>query len=120
MADHSHVRARLLKEYSPNTQGTWEIRGEDPNCDLGGHHHEPKLEVVTGTYKNVVEYALTLPNFFQWGSGGRIIRMDPPADIINVDNMRNPRVVELEDERRDLHARLKEIESELQTLLRKK
>lgn len=120
MADHSHARKRLLERYPANTQGTWEIRGEDPNCDLGGYHHEPKLEVVTGTYKNVVEYALTLPNFFGWGSGGSIVRIDPPTDIVNVDNLRNPRVVELEDERRELQGRLKDIEKELQTLLRKK
>ena len=120
MSDHSHVRTRLLKEYSPNTTGTWEIRGEDPNCDLGGHHHEPKLETVTGTYKNVVEYALTLPNFFSWGGGGRIIKVDPPSNMVNVDTLRNPRVLELEEERRQHQARLKEIETELSILIRKK
>jgi len=119
MADYEHIRARLLKDYPAETVGTWEIRGEDPNCDLGGHHHEPRLETVTGTYKNVVEYALTLPNFFTWGGGGRIVRRDPPTNLVNVDKLVNPKVLKLEEERRNIQARLKEIEAEIAQLVRK-
>lgn len=64
-----NARARLLENYSPDEHGTWKIFGEDHNAELAGPHSEPKLKTVTGTYKNVVEYALTLDGFFSWGSG---------------------------------------------------
>ena len=120
MADYSKVKNRLLKEYLPDMVGMWAIYGEDSNCDLGGPHHEPHLETVTGTYKNVVEYALTLPNFFTWGYGGCIIRKELPENLINVDNLKSQRVTELECERAKLQFHLKEIEKEIQTLIRKK
>ena len=109
---NDHVRKRLLEAYPANEFGTWRILGEDPNCDFGGSHHEPELETVTGTYKNVVEYATTLRGFFQWGSGGRLVKV--PSSHKNVDNIvNNPRVKELEKERDKLRARITEIEKEL-------
>ena len=53
----------------------WQIKGEDPNCDWGGSHHEPELAVVEGTYRNACLHAVTLPRFFQWGAGGRVVRL---------------------------------------------
>ena len=117
MADHSHVRTRLLKDYPADAQGTWQILGEDPNCDFGGPHHEPELEVVTGTYKNVVEYALTLPRFFNWGGGGRIKLMTPPKGLVNVDTLKSPEVLKLEEERKQLQDRLRTIESDLKSIV---
>lgn len=109
---HDNVRNRLLKDHPANEFGTWRILGEDPNCDLGGAHHEPELETVTGTYQNVVDYAITLRGFFQWGGGGRIVKM--PNFHKNVDNIvNNPKIKALEVEREKLQARLKEIEKEL-------
>lgn len=62
------TRKRLLEEVKdPNAEGEWEIYGEDPNCDMGGHHHTPYLCTVSGTYKDVVEYALGLRGFYSWG-----------------------------------------------------
>ena len=109
---NDHVRKRLLEAHPANTFGTWRILGEDPNCDLGGSHHEPELETVTGSYGNVVDYAITLRGFFQWGSGGRIVQV--PNHYKNIDNIvNNPKVKELEKERETLQARLKDIEKEL-------
>ncbi len=51
----------------------WDIFGEDPNCDLGGPHHEPHLDTVEGTYEQALEYAKTLPGWMQWGGGGRVV-----------------------------------------------
>ena len=116
-AYHAASRSRLLKLYKPNEQGVWKIYGEDPNCDLGGAHHEPWLETVSGTYSKVVEYALTLPRFYSWGSGGRIVKDNPPTNIRNVDQMTSPRVLELEEERSKLQGRLKEIEKEINSLV---
>jgi hypothetical protein len=112
---NKHVRERLLKDHSPSEFGTWRILGEDPNCDLGGAHHEPELETVTGTYANVVEYAMTLGSFFQWGAGGRIKKVSTHHK--NIDKVfNNPRIKQLEKERAEMQARLKVIEQELQVL----
>lgn len=104
------VRKRLLEKYSARESGTWRILGEDPNCDFGGHHHEPYLETVTGTYENVVDYALSLKGFFQWGAGGRIEKI---SATINVDKLNSKRVRELTAEKRKLELRLDETKSAL-------
>ena len=112
---HEGTRKRLLEEHSGSDYGTWRILGEDPNCDLGGAHHEPELETVTGTYANVVEYALTLPSFFQWGYGGRIVKVATRHK--NIDKiMTNPRIKQLQEERKQLEARLKVVVAELDLL----
>lgn len=69
---HSFTRSRLMERYPADTEGEWDIHGEDPNCDMGGYHHEPFLQRVTGRYADVVEYALNLPDFYSWGGGGSI------------------------------------------------
>lgn len=62
----------LLAKHSLTEYGVWKIRGEDPNCDFGGHHHMPHLDTVMGTLSDAVDHAVSLPSFFQWGSGGDI------------------------------------------------
>lgn len=111
-----NARARLLENYSANEHGTWKIFGEDQNAELTGPHHEPKLETVTGTYGNVVEYALTLDGFFSWGRGGRIEKKACQTKLLNVDALTNPKVVILQAEKTKLQIRLKEIEQELFSL----
>lgn len=59
---------------APYQWGIWGIYGEDPNCDWGGPHSEPFLGNFEGTFTDAVEYALALPSFVQWGSGGHIKR----------------------------------------------
>lgn len=61
----------LLKNHKLDDEGIWEIYGEDPNCDMGGSHHTPKLGTVQGKLRDVIMYGASLPNFWQWGSGGR-------------------------------------------------
>jgi hypothetical protein len=61
-----------LKKYRLDDEGTWNIYGEDPNCDMGGSHHEPFLETVEGPLSDVIDYAVNLKGFWQWGAGGRI------------------------------------------------
>jgi len=114
-----NARARLLENYGAEEHGTWTIYGEDHNTDLTGPHSEPKLEVVTGTYKNVVEYALTLGDFFTWGRGGRIQKKTCQSKLLNVDALVNPKVLVLESERKKLQARIWEIENEISNLTNK-
>lgn len=64
---------KLLEKYPDlKTFGIWHIYGEDPNCDLGGHHHEPFLGTYKGTLQKVLEAAFANPRFYTWGGGGRI------------------------------------------------
>lgn len=65
--------SKLLEKHQLSEEGTWEVRGEDPNCDLGGPHHEPFLGVYSGRLEDVIRMAVDLPGFWQWGGGGRII-----------------------------------------------
>lgn len=114
-----NARARLLENYGAEEHGTWTIYGEDHNTDLTGPHDEPKLEVVTGTYKNVVEYALTLGDFFTWGRGGRIQKKTCQSKLLNVDTLVNPKVLVLQSEKTKLRARLEAIDEEIQSLTNK-
>lgn len=67
---NTYAGKRLLENHSLEEYGTWEIRGEDPNCDFGGHHHQPHLGTVEGTLEEVIKYGANLGNFWQWGGGG--------------------------------------------------
>lgn len=77
------ARGRLAKEFPGDQYGTWHITGEDPNADLGGHHHNPHLGYVKGRYDEVREKALTLSGFFTWGHGGYI----KPVDIEDINGV---------------------------------
>jgi hypothetical protein len=66
----SYAGRQLLQKHSLDEVGIWKIKGEDPNCDLGGHHYQPELGIVEGTLRDVIMYGVSLPSFWQWGAGG--------------------------------------------------
>jgi hypothetical protein len=68
----SYSGQRLREKHSLDEEGTWRIRGEDPNCDMGGHHYQPDLGTVEGKLSDVVEHAVNLSGFYTWGGGGDI------------------------------------------------
>jgi hypothetical protein len=68
---------RLLEKHSLDDEGVWRVRGEDPNPDMGGHHHQPELGIFEGRLGDVIGYAVHLPNFWTWGGGGSIDRHVP-------------------------------------------
>jgi hypothetical protein len=104
------TRERLLKEkYQPNEFGLWEIRGEDPNCDLGGSHHEPLLTRVEGTYSDAVEAALSLDGFWTWGFGGRIKKVE----FEKLSDRSKARMVALQEKKAKLEEELAEVNNEL-------
>lgn len=73
-------RGRLLtKNHRLNEAGTWQVCGEDPNCDMGGSHHNPYLATYSGTLENVIRKAVTLHGFWQWGAGGDIKKVSVEA-----------------------------------------
>ena len=61
---------QLLKVHKLEDVRVWDIYGEDPNCDMGGSHHQPYLATVEGSLIKAIEYAVGLTDFYQWGAGG--------------------------------------------------
>lgn len=79
---------RCSKPTNLYTEGVWLIYGEDPNCDFGGLHHEPLLATVSGVFMHAVHYAVELPEFYAWGSGGCVTAMKPEIKPVFVDSWR--------------------------------
>ena len=63
---------RSIEMYGLDKQGTWKLTSEDPNCDMGGYHHEPLIGYYKGTLRHVIKVASETSGFFGWGSGGSI------------------------------------------------
>lgn len=103
------ARRELLLKHSPDDVGFWEIRGEDSNADLGGGHYQPLLAVAHGKYGDVVDYALEFDNFFAWGRGGDINKLN----VVEVTGKSATRVKELRQRKAQLQAELHAVESEL-------
>ncbi len=104
---------QLLKKHSLSQVGIWEIRGEDSNCDLGGHHHQPKLGVVQGKLQDVIMFGCSLSGFWQWGGGGDFIFIGDEESIPKVDEHSNIVREQLEQEEASLEARLAEVRNKL-------
>lgn len=64
--DRTYSGKKLLEKYSLDEKGLWKVKGEDPNCDMGGYHHQPDLGVVEGTLQEALEYALAHKDFYSW------------------------------------------------------
>ena len=68
---------RLLELHKLDETGTWEVLGEDPNCDMAGPHVQPRLGFYEGTLEKVLVVAVRLPKFWCWGAGGDITKVEP-------------------------------------------
>jgi len=95
----------LVSKYKMNMKGIWHVRGEDPNCDMGGSHSQPHLGYYKGTLDEVINLAVDLPGFWQWGSGGSINLIT----IDDVDSVEFKRKEKLREEKKKLEQRLAEI-----------
>lgn len=103
----------LMEKHSLSEQGIWEVLGEDPNCDFGGHHYQPKLGTFEGKLEDIVAYAVNLSGFWQWGAGGNITKVGAPVKIDAESNARRKavqgKIARLEEE-------LKQARKELEIL----
>lgn len=100
----------LVKKHNLAETGMWQIFGEDPNCDLGGSHVQPNLGFVEGNLEDVINYAVELPRFWQWGAGGSIKKVD---NIKKVDSRTAERRRALTARRADYEEMLRAIDAEL-------
>jgi hypothetical protein len=73
--DGAYSAKELMAKNNLDDFGLWKIKGEDPNCDMGGYHHEPDLGIFEGTLKEALSYAVEHPDFYSWGGGGRITKV---------------------------------------------
>jgi len=98
----------LLEKHSLEETNTWEVRGEDPNCDFGGPHHQPLLGIFEGVLYDVIEHAVELPGFWQWGAGGDI-KARRVTKVVKI----NPQT---RAKRQEIRNRIQALESELASL----
>ena len=68
----SYGGKRLLEKHSLAEDGVWQVRGEDPNPDMVGHHSNPYIGTYQGTLEEVIKIAVMEDKFWTWGSGGDI------------------------------------------------
>lgn len=96
------LKIELRMRHDSSQSGIWRIYGEELE-DLG---------TVKGRYCDIVDYALTLPAFIGYGSGGKIellkIKTINPEDI--------KRKLDLQNEQKRLKALLEEVDKELDNL----
>jgi hypothetical protein len=107
----SYSGKAVLKKYSLTQFGYWKILGEDSNADLHGSHHQPDLGTVQGVLSDVIEYAVDLKGFWQWGRGGDIILLGEEIPLINQVTIAEKR--QLLQQQKDLQQQLKEVEAKL-------
>lgn len=101
---------KLLELYSLDKDGIWEVYGEDPNCDLGGTHHQPKLGTFKGKLNDVIDVAVDLPGFWQWGAGGNFKLAEPIVVVdVNTAMLRKKKLAELAH----LEAQVQKLRTEL-------
>jgi len=65
----------LIAKHSLNEDGIWMVYGEDPNCDFGGNHHTPYLATLSGKLIDCITEAVEMGGFWQWGSGGHLVKI---------------------------------------------
>lgn len=114
-SNREKVKQQLLGKHPSDRFGLWEIRGEDPNCDLGGSHHMPLLTRVEGEYAEAVELAVSLDGFFNWGPGGSV----ELVEFAKLEKGTAARLRALQEQRTKLRLELDEVETELRQYGRK-
>jgi hypothetical protein len=96
------------KKPTVSTQGIWEVRGADPNCDLSGSHYTPLIGYFDGSFQDVYDLACTKPSAYGWGGLEATITL---LNVVKVDDKTVERQKELAAEKVHLEARLKELKS---------
>ena len=109
----SYSYRALVQKHKLTETGTWKVRGEDENCDFGGSHYMPELGMFEGKLEDIVAYAVTIPRFWTWGSGGSIEKVGPP---IKIDSESNAKRIAAQEKISRLEAELKEARKELEGL----
>lgn len=89
-----------------DTYAVWEVRGADPNCDLGGSHHTPLIGYYEGKFEDVFNLAKTKSSCYGWGGFEAEFQ---PIEAVKVDSDSVKKQNKLLKEKEDIEKRLKEI-----------
>lgn len=108
----TYAGKKLVKEYPLNTYGIWQIKGADTNTDMSVSYYERDLGLVEGKLEDVIYYAVELPNFWGWGSGGSITFVPEIKKITCSDKVSKMRE-KLLAEQLSLKAALSEVEAKI-------
>lgn len=108
----TYAGRELMKRHSLDDEGTWEVLGEDPNCDWGGHHYQPRLGVFTGKLRDILEMAVEMGSFWTWGAGGNINLLS----ITKVDASTVKKRLELTERERQLKEELADVQQAIKSL----
>ena len=118
MGEESQKKAKkkddLLAELGlpPDTEGTWHVRGEDPNCDLGGAHYMPSLGYLEGKLGEVIDYAMEMDRFWGWGWGGDVLEVKP-VKAKKVTAKSHPNMDALTQQKQELEEKLAEVKRKI-------
>lgn len=82
----TYAGRELVNKHTLNTVGVWRVRGEDPNCDWGGSHHQPDMGIYEGCLESVLDQVTAMSGFWQWGAGGslELVKINPAKTVAQV------------------------------------
>lgn len=108
MVTEKHIdqaRQRLLKAHHAYAYGVWEVISEHQGaeCQLSGI----KLGYFEGHYKDIVEFAVKHPRFYNYGRGGIVNKIY----ILSIADMQSQ--MQLLEEKEELERKLVEINTKL-------
>jgi len=98
----------LISKHTCDEISLWRIRSEG-DVDFGG----VDLGIVNGKLDDVIEYAVNLPEFWSWGSGGSI---DPYGPIPTITAANNEAKIAKQREVVELEKRLLIAKAELENM----
>jgi hypothetical protein len=107
-----YAYGELVKKHKMDEYGFWKIRGADNNPDFGGSHYQADLGTFEGKLEDIINYAVTLPGFWSWGSGD-IDKVNKP---IKIDAQSSARRIKVEQRIKELKQSLKDAEEELKSI----
>lgn len=103
------ARERLLsKKKDPNLESNWRILEGNWRGESDDYSTVRCIIQVSGTYEEVVEYALTLPDFYAYGTVGSI---EPLGHIHDVRFLMSREAQDLRTRLEEIRLRLEEIEA---------
>ena len=107
---------KLLENHTLDEYGVWQIRGADPNVNLGGYHHQPHqpdLGLHEGILEDVIRVAINMGGvFWGWGGEGSIKKYSSPK-INKVDDCSVERRRKLLKKKEELEAEIAKINKTL-------
>jgi hypothetical protein len=98
----------LIQEHGLDHDGVWQIIGADMSDYGSSCTNAPRLAVVSGRLRHVIDYAYTLDRWYGYGGGGTI-------ELLNVVQLNSDSIARIKMNQKRLEevkVRMRELESE--------